>query len=72
MSEREGKALLKRLAQRARELRAQAKLSQEAMAERAAMNVRPYQKLESGEVNVTLATLAQLSRALDVDVRDLF
>lgn len=47
-------------------------LTQEELAERAAMHWRLWQKIEAGQVNATLITLARLARALRVDVRELF
>jgi DNA-binding Xre family transcriptional regulator len=36
------------------------------------LNLRHYQKLEAGEVNVTLRTVERLCRAFSVDVRQRF
>lgn len=46
--------------------------TQEKAAEKATMNIRHYQKLEAGTVNVTLRSLVRISLALGVDVRRLF
>jgi transcriptional regulator with XRE-family HTH domain len=35
------------------------------------MNLRHWQKIEAGEINVTLNTLAKLAQALGVDPADL-
>jgi DNA-binding Xre family transcriptional regulator len=40
-------------------------------AARVKMNMRHWQKIESGEVNVTLQTLARLGAALGCDPADL-
>lgn len=47
-------------------------LTVEAAAERADLDRRHWQKVEAGEVNATLRTLARLSRALGVAVPLLF
>ena len=47
-------------------------LTLEEAADRGRMNWRHWQKVEAGEVNATLRTLARLGKALDVEVRDLF
>lgn len=39
--------------------------------ERAEMHWRHWQKIEAGEVNVTLQTLVRLGDALDIDPADL-
>jgi transcriptional regulator with XRE-family HTH domain len=46
--------------------------SQERAAEESDLNLRHYQKLEAGEVNVTLRTVERLCRAFGVDVQRLF
>lgn len=38
---------------------------------RALLNLRHWQKVEAGELNITLKTLARLAVALEVDPRDL-
>ena len=60
-----------RLARRMRELRAGQGLTQEATAHRAGLIVRHFQKIEAGQVNITLRSLAKLAAALDVDVGEL-
>jgi transcriptional regulator with XRE-family HTH domain len=46
--------------------------TQEALAGRADLAPRHLQKVEAGEVNVTLCTLWRLASALGVDVTELF
>ncbi|MCK6685597.1 MAG: helix-turn-helix transcriptional regulator [Thermoanaerobaculia bacterium] len=46
--------------------------TQEEAAEASQVHTRHYQKLESGEVNVTLGTVQRLCRAFGVDVVKLF
>ena len=48
-------------------LRQRSSLSQDDLSSRAGLAVRHLQKLEAGEVNVTLKTLAALAVALEVD-----
>ena len=50
-----------------RTLRKARELSQEALAERAGIGTRHLQKVEAGEVNLTLLTLSRLANALSVE-----
>jgi transcriptional regulator with XRE-family HTH domain len=61
-----------RLAAAARRERARLRWTQEEAAEKAGLNIRHYQKIEDGSVNVTLKTVDQLAEAFGVDVADLF
>jgi len=45
--------------------------TQEMIAHKAGMACRHFQKLEAGELNVTITTLVRVAHALGVDVRDL-
>lgn len=54
-----------------RQLRTDRGLTQEAVADRARLNTRHYQKLEEGSVNVTLQTLERLGSALNVQGHEL-
>ena len=47
-------------------------LSQEALAQKSGLYVRHLQKLEAGQVNVTIESLSKLSKALEVDISQLF
>jgi transcriptional regulator with XRE-family HTH domain len=58
--------LLVNVAARLKQLRQAAGLSQQEMAERIACGVRNYQRFETGQVNMSLRTLARLSAALGV------
>lgn len=69
---KENEALLRRLQATVRALRMAAELTLKAAAELAEMNWRHWQKIEAGDVNVTMATLVKVARALRVDVADLF
>ena len=59
--------LQRRLAANVRLLRQGRNLSQDELSSRAGLAVRHLQKVEAGEVNVTLKTLDALAAALDVD-----
>jgi transcriptional regulator with XRE-family HTH domain len=65
------RALVK-LGKRIRELRLQREITQEALAERAAISVQHLLDLEHGRSNPTFASLHGLARGLDVPLRDLF
>ncbi len=59
------------LARRLKARRIDLGLTQEELADRAGLNARHVQKLEAGELNVTIGTLASLALALDVTITDL-
>jgi len=61
-------SLRRLLGRRVRRRRKQMKLTQETASQRSGIYWRHWQKIEAGEVNVTLETLARLARALDVHV----
>lgn len=48
--------------------RAHLKLTQEEAADRCGVAVRHYQKLEAGQVNLTLRTLVRVSVAMKIDL----
>lgn len=62
----------KRLARNLRRRREQLGLTQEAAAKRIGIVTRHLQKLEAGDVNVTLRTLVRVARGLRVDVSSFF
>ena len=64
-------AALFELGRRINELRAGAGLTQEALAERVAMDVKDLQRIEAGEVNVTFRTLVHLAGALGCTLGEL-
>lgn len=66
------KFIQKKLAEGVRNRRKQLGLTQEAAAHAIGIATRHYQKIEAGEVNVTLQTLAQIAKSLDIEIRDLF
>lgn len=63
--------LLEALATRVRVLRREQGLTQEQLADRAGLNPRHVQKVEAGELNVTISTLSALALALGVTITDL-
>jgi transcriptional regulator with XRE-family HTH domain len=66
-----GQQLQERLARNVRALRREKGLTQERLAVTTGLKVRHIQKIEAGEVNVTLRTLRTLADALQVDPADL-
>jgi len=60
-----------RLAVNVRVLRATRELTQTQAAERAEIPLRQWQRVESGAVNVTLATLVKVAGVLGVEPADL-
>lgn len=61
----------KRLSAALKRRRKALSLSQEDVADLLGMVTRQYQKIEAGEVNVTLRTLARLATVLRTEPRDL-
>jgi transcriptional regulator with XRE-family HTH domain len=61
-----------RLATSAKRERARLGWTQEQVAEEAGLNIRHYQKVEEGTVNVTLRTVELLAEAFGIDVADMF
>lgn len=64
--------LRKRLARATRRERRRLGLTQEEAAERAGIAARQLQRIEAGDVNAGLSTLAGLCRAFKVDILRLF
>ncbi|MEO7032886.1 MAG: helix-turn-helix transcriptional regulator [Polyangiaceae bacterium] len=65
-------ASLRRLGKRLRSLREAAGLTQVQVAEKAALDDKHYQTMESGLSNVTFATLVAVAKALGVTLAELF
>ncbi len=68
MVDEERQVILNRIARHVRSLRSAKGLTQEAVAHRAGLVLRHYQKIEAAEVNVTIDSLVKVAGALDVDV----
>ncbi len=58
---------LKTFGANVRRARSSRTLTQERLAELADLNVRTIQKIEAGETNILITTLARIARALDVE-----
>jgi transcriptional regulator with XRE-family HTH domain len=71
VSESSYRRLQRTLAANVRRYRKERQLTQEAAAQAMGMATRHFQKLESGELNVTLRTLAAVAKALGVNIADL-
>jgi transcriptional regulator with XRE-family HTH domain len=65
-------ASLRRLGRSLRTYRVARDMTQEEVAERAHIDPKHYQAMESGLSNVTFATLLAVSKALDVSLSELF
>jgi DNA-binding XRE family transcriptional regulator len=61
----------KQIARNVRNRRIALELTQEQLAERAQLDLRHFQKIEAGELNLTLKTLCLLARALRTNLVDL-
>jgi len=61
-----------RLGESIRKRRIALELSQEDAADLVGVNARHYQKIEGGEVNLTMRTLLKIARGLKLKLRDLF
>jgi transcriptional regulator with XRE-family HTH domain len=64
-------ALRRALALNVRRVREASGLSLHQAAERAELHWRHWQKVEAGEANVTITTVAKIAVALDIDPLDL-
>ena len=62
---------LARLGKRVRRLRQEQRLSQEQVAERAALDAKHLQAIEGGHVNVTFASLVGIGKALGLKLAEL-
>ena len=60
------------LAEAVRKRRLQKGLTQESAAQAMEMSTRHFQKLEAGQLNITLRTLARVAKALDMELSELF
>lgn len=55
-----------------RQIRLEKGLTQESVSNRSGLVSRHLQKIEAGEVNVTLRSLGKIALALDVDISEFF
>jgi transcriptional regulator with XRE-family HTH domain len=62
-----GDPLLKELATRIRAARERAGLTQEAVAARAGIDYKRYQRIEQGSVNATVRTLDRVAGAMELE-----
>lgn len=67
----EGRRICRNIGQRIIEIRRERDLTQEQLAEKLHIDARELRRLEAGG-NTTVHTLANLARALDVTISDLF
>jgi transcriptional regulator with XRE-family HTH domain len=72
VSEDDSEEILRIVAQRLQETRIRAGLSQTMLAERAGVKQTYVYEFEYGTTNFTIKTLDKLSKALNIDIRDLF
>ena len=70
-SEKLFRELQRRFAENLTRLRAAQGLTQEQLGQRTGLHWRHLQKMEAGESNVTMVTMARLADGLGVDARDL-
>jgi XRE family transcriptional regulator, regulator of sulfur utilization len=70
-SEKVFQDLHRRVARNLARLRAEQGLTFEALAACTGLHLRHLQKIEAGESNVTLDTIAHLAKGLDVDAHEL-
>ena len=70
--EHNDKAYLIALGKKIKDLRLQKKLSQTEIAYRCGFDKSNYNTIESGKRNVTVVSLLKISKALDIDLIDLF
>lgn len=64
--------IVKTVGRRVAELRSQAQLTQEELAERLGFSVKYVQRIEGGRENLTLKSLAKIAGELGADATDLF
>jgi|CXWL01.1.fsa_nt_gi transcriptional regulator with XRE-family HTH domain len=64
--------LARQVGRRIAELRAKQDLTQEQLSERATVGLRYLQRVEAGEENLTLESVAKLAEVLGVHSRELF
>jgi transcriptional regulator with XRE-family HTH domain len=70
-SDKTFQAARRRLAQNLARLRAAQGLTFEMLANRSGLHWRHIQKIEAGDMNITMLTLSRLADGLSVDIQDL-
>lgn len=68
----DGELKLQKIAARIKELRKSSDLTQEQLAEKANIDYKFFQKIETGKRNITVNTLIRISSSLDVTLKDFF
>ena len=63
---------LKAIGTRLKQLRKEAKLTQEDLADAASLNSNYYGRIERGEINVTIETLMSIADALKMNMNEIF
>lgn len=61
-----------KIASRLKELRLQKDFTQSALAHKAGINANTYAKIERGEQSATVAMLATIANALEVELEEIF
>lgn len=64
--------VVRQVGRRISELRKDAQLTQSELAEQAGVGVRYLQRIEAGEINLTIRSLVRFSHLLDTSVIELF
>ncbi len=63
---------LRKIATRIKELRKSSALTQEQLAEKANIDYKFFQKIETGKRNITVNTLIRICNSLNVTLKDFF
>ena len=62
----------KKLGEKLKKARENAKFTQEEVAKKAGMNANYFAKIERGEINATFETLYKIIKALNIEASDIF
>lgn len=65
-------AAARKLGLRVRELRQERELTLQGAADRTGLDLKHFQKVEAGQINLTLVTLLRIADGLGVELSDLF
>lgn len=71
-SDKTFQAVRQRVARNLARIRAEQGLTFEMLADRSGLHWRHVQKIEAGDMNITLQTISRLADGLSIDVEDLF